>query len=392
MSLTGAFNTSVAGLFAYSEAMSTISQNIANQRTPGYKRVETDFATVLGGVDINPHEPGGVRAVTKQIVDAQGMIETTGREFDLAINGQGMFIYSSTRTGSGDLTYSRAGNLTKVVPDDITNTGFLGNEAGEFLMGWQADQNGNFSYGDASSLVAIPATSEDPFPGLGTTQATLSAVLPASGTTGGTQILFYDAAGTAQTLNLSWTKTAANTWQLDVTDQNGAAVVPPITQTFDGLGNLTSADTLNIGSFTLDVSGLSQFGNTFFRNDYQQDGLAQGEFIRYHITEDGKVFGFFSSGAVKPLFQVALATFANPNYLQELPGNRYVTSDRSGDATLRQPGDDFASLVTESVEMSNFDLADGFSKMIITQRAYDTAAHVLRTADEMTQVIRDLKR
>ncbi len=175
-------------------------------------------------------------------------------------------------------------------------------------------------------------------------------------------------------------------------DLNGAAVVPPITQTFDGLGNLTSADTLNMGSFTLNVSGISQFGTTFFRNDYQQDGLAQGEFIRYHITEDGKVYGFFSSGAVKPLFQVALATFANPNYLQELPNNRYVTSDRSGGATLRQPGDDFASLVTESVEMSNFDLADGFSKMIITQRAYDTAAHVLTTTDEMTQVIRDLKR
>ncbi|HEV8679311.1 MAG TPA: flagellar hook-basal body complex protein, partial [Stellaceae bacterium] len=358
MSLTGAFNTSVAGLYAYSEAMSTISQNIANQRTPGYKRVETDFATVLGGVDINPHEPGGVRALTKQIVDVQGTIETTGRAFDLAINGQGMFVYSSTRTGSGDLTYSRAGNMAKVVPDDINNTGFLGNESGEYLMGWQADQNGNFNYGDASTLVAIPATSEDPFPGLGTTTATLSAVLPASGTSGATQILYYDSAGAAQTLNLNWTKTGANVWQLDVTDLNGAPVAS-FTQTFDGLGNLTSADTLTIGSFTLDVSNISQFGTTFFRNDYQQDGLAQGEFIRYNISEDGKVYGFFSSGAVKPLYQVALATFANPNYLQELPANRYVTSDRSGPATLRQPGDDFASLVTESVEMSNFDLADG---------------------------------
>lgn len=392
MSLTGAFNNSVAGLWAYSEAMSTISQNIANQRTPGYKRIETDFATVLGGVDINPHEPGGVRALTKQIVDVQGTIETTGRAFDLAINGQGMFVYSSERTGSGELTYSRAGNMSKVVPDDVSNTGFLGNEAGEYLMGWQADQNGNFNYGDASTLVAIPATSEDPFPGLGTTTATLSAVLPASGTNGGTQILYYDSAGAAQTLNLNWTKTGANAWQLDVTDLSGVPVAGPFAQTFDGLGNLTSAGTLSIGSFTLDVSNISQFGTTFFRVDYQQDGLAQGEFIRYNIAEDGKVYGFFSSGAVKPLYQVALATFANPNYLQELPGNRYVTSDRSGEATLRQPGDDFASLVTESVEMSNFDLADGFSKMIITQRAYDTAANVLRTTDEMTQVIRDLKR
>jgi flagellar hook protein FlgE len=392
MSLTGAFSTSVAGLFAYAESMSSISQNIANQRTIGYKRVETEFATVLGGVDVNPHDPGGVRTLTRQIVDVQGTIEPTGREFDLAINGQGMFIYSSTRTGSGDLVYSRAGAMSKVVPEDVPNTGFLGNEQGEFLMGWQADQNGNFAYGDVGSLIAIPATSEDPFPGLGTTTATLSAVLPASGTSGGTQILYYDAAGAAQTLNLTWTKTAANTWQLDVTDQAGGVFSGPFTMTFDGLGNLTSGNTLNMGSFTLDVSGISQFGNTFFRNDYQQDGLAQGEFIRYNIDTDGKVYGFFSSGAVKPLFQIALATFANPNYLQELPNNRYVTSDRSGDATLRQPGDDFASLVVEAVEMSNFDLADGFSKMIITQRAYDTAAHVLRTADEMTMVIRDLKR
>jgi flagellar hook protein FlgE len=140
MSLTGAFSTSVAGLYAFSEAMSSISQNIANQRTVGYKRVETDFATVLGGVDVNPHDPGGVRALTKQIVDIQGNIETTGREFDLAINGQGMFIYSSTRTGSGDLVYSRAGSMSKVVGEDQPNTGFLGNEFGEYLMGCAAGQ------------------------------------------------------------------------------------------------------------------------------------------------------------------------------------------------------------------------------------------------------------
>jgi flagellar hook protein FlgE len=392
MSLTGAFSTSVAGLYAFSEAMSSISQNIANQRTIGYKRVETDFATVLGGVDVNPHDPGGVRSLTRQIVDVQGNIETTGREFDLAINGQGMFIYSSTRTGSGDLVYSRAGSMSKVVGEDEPNTGYLGNEHGEYLMGWQADAQGNFNYGDMGSLVAIPATSEEPFPGLGTTTATLSAVLPASGTSGSTQILYYDAAGQGQSLNLNWTKSAPNTWQLDVTDINGATFAGPFTMTFDGLGTLTSAQTLNMGSFNLDVSEISQFGTSFFRNDYQQDGLAEGEFIRYNIDTDGKVYGFFSSGAVKPLFQIAMATFANPNYLQELPNNRYVTSDLSGEATLRQPGDDYASLVVEAVEMSNFDLADGFSKMIITQRAYDTAAHVLRTADEMTQVIRDLKR
>src|SRR3546814_12521292 len=71
---------------------------------------------------------------------------------------------------------------------------------------------------------------------------TLSAVLPASGTGGNTQILYYDAAGAAQTLNLNWTKTAANAWQLDVTDLSGAPVAGPFAHTSDGLGKLRSEE------------------------------------------------------------------------------------------------------------------------------------------------------
>lgn len=394
MSLIGAFNNGVAGLFASSEALGTVSQNIANIRTPGYRRVETGFETLLGGVDVRGQEPGGVRAVTQRFVDVQGTIEPSNRQFDMAINGRGFFIFSTDPNGGTDqVRYSRAGNLTTVPLPGQRNIGYLANQQGQLLLGWKASENGQFSYGGIDSLVPIPATSEESFAGTATAKASLNAILPASDTRAGTQAKYFDANGDAHTINLNWTKTAANTWSLQPTDPSGAPIGGPITMTFDGNGNLASSSSINIGGlFDLDVSGVTQRGTVFVMGDYQQDGIARGEFVKYQVADDGTIFGFYSSGAVRPLYRIPIAQFASANELAEEPGNLYRETASSGKPTLAKAGGAELQVVPNAIELANFDLSDGFTRLIVTQRAYDTSAQVVKTVDEMNQIVRDMKR
>src|SRR5215813_2403175 len=96
MSLMGAYSDGISGLIAFSEAMGSISTNIANTRTVGYKLADTEFSTLLGGNpinDINQEETGGVRAWTRNLVDVQGPIEQSTNPFDIAINGDGFFLF-----------------------------------------------------------------------------------------------------------------------------------------------------------------------------------------------------------------------------------------------------------------------------------------------------------
>ena len=95
MSTMPSFEIGVAAMMAHSVAMDAISQNIANVRTPGYRRADTTFSTLLSGIGTGPYKPGGVQAETRRLVDIEGAIEQTDRPLDLALNGKGFFVYSS---------------------------------------------------------------------------------------------------------------------------------------------------------------------------------------------------------------------------------------------------------------------------------------------------------
>lgn len=395
MSLLGAFNLGVGGLYAASEALGAISQNMANIRTPGYRRSETEFSTLLGGIDVKGQQPGGVRPMTRTIMDVQGSFEVTNRAFDVAIDGPGFFVFGpfSGSTNGADFRYSRAGNLISIRAPNDDLVGYLGNDHGYYALGWRL-QNGQVPAGASlSNLQPIPATTDTAHPGTATTNADLIATLPANGTTAATQIFYFDGNGERQTLWLDWTKNGPNDWTLQATDANGTAVGGPIPMTFDGRGNLTSATTITVaGQIALNVSQVNQVGSFFSLGQYIQNGIERGEFVAYEILKDGTVNARYTNGAVRPLYKLPIATFANPTALEEESGTIYRTTDRSGPPTLQEAGENGLQVVAGAVEMSNFDLAEGFTRMISTQRAYDTAAQVVRTVDEMTQIVRDLKR
>ena len=193
-----------------------------------------------------------------------------------------------------------------------------------------------------------------------------------------------------QSFPVDFTKTGPNAWTITGTVPGGAALSQNLT--FDGNGSLTSASTLNLGAFNLDVTNVVQRGTEFVKVDYQNDGLGKGQFVRYEVDKTGVVSGVFSSGAVRSLFRVAIADFANANALTENSDNIYTANSKSGSAILRPASIERTTLIPGAVETSNVDLADTFTKMVVTQRAYDSSAQIVKTVDEMTETLRDLKR
>ena len=143
----------------------------------------------------------------------------------------------------------------------------------------------------------------------------------------------------------------------------------------------------------LDISGISQFAGDFTPFIYTKNGFAATDMKRVTFDSKGQVIGVFDNGPDRAIYQIPLAQFANPNALEMKNGNVFAESGESGTARVVVAGSGgFATFLPNSREMSNVDLADEFTRMIVTQTAYNSAASVFRTVDQMTETARDPKR
>lgn len=138
-------------------------------------------------------------------------------------------------------------------------------------------------------------------------------------------------------------------------------------------------------SIDLDLAGLRQQSSDYTVISTSQNGSPLGFKTGVSIGSDGVVTAQFSNGLSREVYKLAIATFPNVNGLSELNGNVYRESDTSGTYALLEAGTGGAGLLNGgALEGSNVDLADEFSKMIITQRAYSANTKVISTADQMT--------
>jgi flagellar hook protein FlgE len=152
MSLNSAMQAGVSGLVANSVALATVSNNIANVNTIGYKQDNTQFESLVSaGEDELSLGSGGVSAITQQMIDQQGQPQQTSSPLDMAISGQGFFVVTNAANQASASTpalFTRAGSFTK------NNQGYLVNSQGFFLQGWLADANGNINT-NSSSLSSL---------------------------------------------------------------------------------------------------------------------------------------------------------------------------------------------------------------------------------------------
>ncbi len=447
MSLYGALFTGVSGLNANSSALSVISNNISNVNTTGYKASNTQFSTILSSeTDAGSFSSGGVRGTAQQLTSRQGLLQTSESATDLAISGNGFFVVTEETTANPDRTdllYTRAGSFTQDAE------GFLQNPAGYYLQGWRLDSNGNLPTNrneiqpiNLSQLTgtASATTTMDLRANLRASEAVHTPAYSAPQMNSGAAtpdfertLEVFDTQGGAQPVRLALIKSAANEWSYEViydgpaaniggaannpiatgrvtfgadgtlaavTDTtSGAPVVSPngattITIPWDtpttGLTNQPIS--LNFGTLG-EPNGITQFDSDSTLISSGVDGALFGGITGVRVDDNGVVTALFDNGVQQPVFKLPVASFQNPNGLSAASGNAYIGTDLSGDVTLLEANIGGAgSVAASSLEASTVDLAEEFTKLITTQRAYSASTKIITTADQMLEEMIRIKR
>lgn len=417
--------SAVSGLRGHQSMLDVIGNNLANVNTVGYKGSQTIFQDLLSQqlrgagaptgmrAGTNPAQVGiGVRlgAITQTFT--QGAAQLTNRATDISLQGDGFFV---TRSG-GEFLYTRLGSFS------FDEMGNLASPEGGIVQGWMATNgvlNTNANIGDVrlplGQIIEPVQTSE----------LTIGGNLPsdaATGTVVNTSIDIYDAQGTEIPVTFTFTKTAtADEWTVAATAPDSAGVTtpiaeynPPVTATFNpttgmltaalpGIDRTTlgtaltrtfTAGTINIntGSAT-DPDSLRQFAGTNSMAAYNQDGNAMGFLRSFTIGADGKVAGVFSNGTTQILGQIALASFNNPAGLEKSGDSTYRATINSGLANVGLAGEGGrGTMLGGTLEMSNVDVANEFSNLIVAQRGFQANSRVITASDELLQDLVNMKR
>lgn len=225
-----------------------------------------------------------------------------------------------------------------------------------------------------------------------TTRAALAGNLPsdaAVGTAVERQIRVFDGNGAERALNITFSRTNTG-WSVAGADANGANGSGALTF---ANGTLTSGGTLNVGGITVDLGAVTGFAQMDTVTVTGQNGAEAGKLESFTLAADGSVVGAFSNGSTQVLAQVALAKFTNAEGLEKAGGSTYVATANSGAAQLGVPGDaGLGSLSSGSLEMSNVDLSQEFTNLIVAQRGFQANARIITTSDEVLQELGNLKR
>ena len=182
----------------------------------------------------------------------------------------------------------------------------------------------------------------------------------------------FNGDGTPKTINVGYINID---WSNGSTDMNGSDEVGLF------LGNTGIKD------------GMTQLEGDYQLNYWTQNGAKFGNFSGVSIGQDGIVTALFDNGVTRPVFQIPIATFVNPNGMESLTGNVFIATDNSGEPTLRSAGSAGAGQVNSaSLEASTVDIGTEFTTMIVTQRAYSAASKIITTADQMLDELVQIKR
>jgi flagellar hook protein FlgE len=228
----------------------------------------------------------------------------------------------------------------------------------------------------------------------------------------GGAITVYNSAGTPVNVQLRWAMTGPNTWNLfyqsdSTATQAGQTAWTNVGQNFvfNSNGNLVSpagggitisnltVNSQQVGDVQLNIAtgALSQFASTTGNatvGQITQNGFAAGQLQSVAINNSGTVVGTFSNGQNIDLAQITLSHFNGTNYLQAIDGQAYAATEQSGAAIQGASG----TISGSSLEGSNTDIADEFTKLIVTQQAYSANTKVITTANDMVQSLLNVLR
>ncbi|MCF8510076.1 MAG: flagellar hook-basal body complex protein [Rhodobacteraceae bacterium] len=437
MTISSSLNAGVAGLNANANRLATISDNIANSQTFGYKRAQADFySMVIRGDTTSNYTAGGVRSTNMRLIDERGPLIATNNATDLAIDGRGFLLVTSMESlsdnsSSYDISLATTGSFR---PDQ---NGIMRTAAGQVLMGWPANADGQVPEFPRDSTAGLTPVifNANQYVANPTTSVTLGLNLPATGTTFGSTfapkdypVEYFGNLGTSETLNFNFTPTIpatsgdppSNEWTLEVTDTaSGGAVIGVYTLTFDNSqadgGKLASVTTVSGGAYdpatgmisstvgggSIDIfigkpltsNGLTQLSDTFAPVSVSKDGSPVASLISVKVDTGGNLYAVYDQGFTRLIYKLPVADVPNPNGLISLNNQTYTVSPDSGPYYLWDAGSGpTGSVVGFAREESTTDIAQELTALITTQRAYSSNAKVIQTVDEMLQETTNIKR
>lgn len=421
-------------------------QDMLSQTMSGSAKPTTE----LGGV--NPKQIGlGMTVAAIDTIHTQGSMQTTGVMTDVAIQGNGFFVM---KNGNKDF-FTRAGafgldeNGTLVNPaNGMKVQGWTAEKIdGTNFINTAADVNdlkipvGSKDPAGVTSEVDLACNLDKRTP----------VIAPGAGAgdirkgTWSIDKTIYDTFGNTHKMRVDFTKipNTENQWQGSVVIDpdaatstkttagigNAAAVANTFTVTFSNLGVLQSATDaqgavvnngalginvgfdvpntapnaaggavrqnfqLRLGTVGSVVESMTQFAEKSSTKAFRQNGYPMGYLENFKIDQSGQITGVYSNGTNRLLGQIALASFTNPGGLEKAGESTYVVSNNSGDPNISNSGvAGKGKLIAGALEMSNVDLAEEFTNMIVTERGFQANSKSITTSDEMLQQLLTLKR
>ena len=436
MGLSSSLNAGVMGLAVNAVKLGTISDNIANSKTFGYKRSDTEFRDMVLSQTAGSFSAGGVNATAFRDAGQQGSLTTTSNSTDIAISGGGMLPVTSVSdltaaSAARELRFTSTGSFS---PDE---SGYLRTIGGNFLMGWPADSSGAIPTQPRDSVVGLEPVrvNLNQFAASPTSLISLGVNLPATETEAGAggaalnlPTEYFDTLGRSQTLSTVFTPVvpatgSSNEWNVDIFDGASATPLVPIGSfnvifdasaaaggsvasitpsggaTFNAATGYIQVSTAS-GTLDLAVAGttpgsspLTQLAASFAPLNVSKDGAPIGNLSSLEIDEKGFLEAVFDTGFRRTIFQIPIANVPNFKGLEAAGNASFKVTQDSGDFFLWDAGDGPVGLtIGFSLAESTTDIAQELTDLIETQRAYSSNAKIIQTVDEMLQETTDIIR
>jgi len=385
----------LTGLVGYSKSLKVISNNVANLNTPGFKSSQLQFAdlfystqgTSTGTPDGSARFGTGLNTLATTFDFKQGEIRQTGNDLDAAVNGNGLFVLKDKQ---GDMRFTRAGQF------GFDADGFLvSRSSGAHVLG----------LGEQGQLIDISLT------GVRLNAPKATSKIAFSGNLSSTadqnvidSVRVIDALGGEHLLRLTFRNNAATTpggWTVTVSDgatdvgsgdirfQNGTPdpAASSFTLTYAPAGTTGTPITLDFSTDTTSFSSGTQSTLALA----SQDGFAVGALTTLSFDEEGSLVATYSNEQVTKLHRLALAYFERPDAtLNEIGGNEFANQGSSPVHFGNAATDLFGKISAGVVEISNVDLSQEFSDLIVTQRGYQASSQLISTANELVQQLLEM--
>lgn len=375
-----------SGLMGFGSALRAIANNTANLNTPGFKGSSTQFANMFYGTNslVGNGNPNfgqfgyGLNTLGTTINFQQGELQSTGNPLDLAIDGQGFFVLRDTNgnihyTQDGQFKFDSSGTLVSVT-------------TGEQVM--SLDSGGN--------LVPLSLTNLKTSAAQATSTITFSGNLSSTATSNSLgNLTVIDAAGTSHTLTLSFAPVAGTPGSWTTTLSDGTTTVGTATLNFSN-GRPTAASAIMSMTYTptggtaipltLDFSNnVTSFdsGATSTLAVASQNGFGPGTLTKATFDAVGTLVLTYSNGQTVKNRQLALGQFLSEDDVEAVGNNEFAAKNGVRWQIGSAGSGPFGAVRSGQVELSNVDLSQEFSELVIMQRGYQACSQVISTSSDM---------